>query len=243
MGQLGECYSRAYNLICGEHPNLRPWHFQWLAVKDLYTDLRRVLPQLKGRVLDVGCGEKPYEAWLKQPDSYIGIDIAPGPRVDALIDRGRRWPVEDASIDAVLCTQVLEHVADLDKTLKEVDRVLKPGGRFLVTVPFVYNEHGAPEDFRRFSVHGLRQLLAEGYEIVELKRQGGIGSSLGLLWLNWIEVQMGRYKPTRLVKGALLPIWVVLCGVVNGLGWLMDKVDRTGAFYSNVLIIAEKRCA
>jgi SAM-dependent methyltransferase len=243
MGHLGEWYSRAYNLICGEQPNLRPWHFQWLAVKDLYADLRRVLPQLKGRVLDVGCGEKPYEAWLERADQCIGIDVVAGARVDALIAPGERWPVEDASIDAVLCTQVLEHVAGLDKTLEEVDRVLKPGGRFVVTVPFVYNEHGAPEDFRRFSVHGLTQLLTERYEVVQLKRQGGIGSTLGLLALNWIEVQMGLYKPTRLVKGALLPIWVALCGVVNGLGWLMDKVDRTEAFYSNVLIIAEKRCA
>ncbi len=242
MSRLSDFYTRAYSLFCGRHPHLRPWHFQWLTVKDLYADLRRVLPQLSGRVLDVGCGDKPYEDWLNLALRYFGIDVSPGPRVDAVIEPGKPWPAEDASFDAVLCTQVLEHVPDLEEVLAEIDRVLKAGGQLLVTVPFAYPEHGAPQDFRRFSIHGVRQLFAERYEITELKPQGGIGSTMGTLWLNWAEAEMNRCKPTRLLKGALLPVWVVFSGLVNAVGWLLDKADTTRAFYGNVLLRAKKRC-
>lgn len=242
MSRLGNHYEKVYSLICGKHPRLRPWHFQWLVVKDLYADLRRVLPQLSGKVLDVGCGDKPYKTWLSRAVLCVGLDVAGGFGVDVIAEPGKPWPIDSASFDAVLCTQVLEHVSDLEATLVEIGRVLKPGGLLVVTIPFMYNEHGAPEDYRRLSTHGTRRMFVRCYEIIELKTQGGIGSTIGILCLNWVEAEMNRSKATRILKGCLLPPWVVFCAFVNGLGWLMDKLDRTQAFYSNVLLVSKKRC-
>jgi hypothetical protein len=77
---------------------------------------------------------------------------------------------------------------------------------------------------------------------MRLKPQGGVGSTVGVLLLNWVETQTNRFEPTRLLKGILLPLWILFSGLVNALGWLLDKADRTQAFYSNVFLLARKRC-
>lgn len=238
---LGLAYDRVYGAIAGQAPHIRFWHFQWLAVAGLYADLRRELNLLDGRVLDVGCGEKPYRPWVRNASAYVGIDISPGPEVDVLIDPDRTWPLESASFDSVLCTQVLEHVADLSLTVDEIARVLKPGGRLVVTIPFAYNEHGAPHDYRRLSRHGLAKIFAPDYETLEIRTQGGVGSTVGTLALNWADASLDRSRATRLLKVGMLPVWIAVCALVNAGGWAVDHVDRTHAFYGNVLLTATRR--
>src|SRR3954447_23697121 len=127
MSRLSELYTTTYDAICGRHPRLRPWHFQWLAIKDLYPDLRRILPSFKGTVLDVGCGDMPYRRWMSSNGShYLGIDTHEGSGIDMVIRPREEWSIQSGSIDAAMCTQVLEHAADFDHTIKEIERVLKP---------------------------------------------------------------------------------------------------------------------
>jgi len=230
-------FLKIYGLICGELPNYRFYHSRWLSYKDVNKDLKRVLPQLAGKVLDVGCADKPYERWLEKKEEYVGVDIAAGGKVDCVISLTEPWPLHDDYFDSVMCTQVLEHVENFDDVFNEMTRVLKPGGTCVVTVPFIYNEHASPHDFRRFSLMGLQKIFSEKYEIVESKKQGAFGSTMGLLFLNFLAL----YKPTRYFFGILLPLWILLCGAVNVLCFLVDKLDGTAAFYTNVMIVAKKR--
>jgi len=241
VSRLGEIYSSLYNFVCGKHPKLYPWHFQWLAVKYLYNDLKRVLPDFHGNVLDVGCGDKPYNIWLAKDAQHIGIDVYDGKAVDHVIRHNESWPIADASMDVVICTQVLEHVQDINIVLAEIDRTLKPGGLQLISVPFIYQEHGAPSDFRRFSYYGLLSMVSEKYDIIEEKKQGGIGSTLGLLLLSWIEGETNAGFLLRLLKGLLLPIWILFSGMINFSGWILDLIDFTGFYYNNVYILARKK--
>jgi SAM-dependent methyltransferase len=241
VSRLARLYDRVYASLCGTHPNVMPWHFQWLPVKDLYADIRRLGPRLAGRVLDVGCGDKPYTLWLTSATSHVGIDVAPGPWVDAVIRPEVPWPYPDASFDSVLCTQVLEHATDLTHVLSEVHRVLKPGGLVIVSVPFAYNEHGVPDDYRRLSAWGLRRLFEDDYEILELVREGAIGSTIGTLWLNWIESATARHRALHAIKALLLPVWLLGCALTNALGAGLDALDRTQAYYGNVMMLAMKR--
>lgn len=242
MSPAGSFYNSIYSALCGRHPHLNPLHFQWLAVKDLHRDLQQILPPIKGRVLDVGCGRKPYAGWLSSATTHVGIDIQSAEGIDLIVDLNGVWPIQSASFDVILCTQVLEHVRNMDGVMEEMLRVLKPGGILILTVPFCYNEHGTPGDYRRFPVPGIQAILDRHYVVIELKRQGGFGSTAGQLFLNWLEYSCNQRPLTRCLKGLLLPVWVPCCFLVNLGGALLDRIDSTRAFYSNVLAIARKPC-
>jgi SAM-dependent methyltransferase len=241
LARLRDVYWKLYDRLCGRPPGpLRPLHYKWLVTVDLHRDLRELLPRLNGRVLDVGCGEQPYRSWLPAGSEYVGVDVDERPGVAAVIHPGERWPLEDGSFDAVLCTQVLEHDSDPDHTLAEIERVLRPGGTAVITVPFAYNEHHVPHDYRRWSAAGASALVGRRLEVREIRKQGLAGSLLGALWLNWIEHEVGRRPSLQLLRAVLLPLWILYCAVVNAIARTIDAFDRTGAFYLNVLVIAAK---
>lgn len=233
-------YDFVYCALCGSPPSIRPWHFQWLATKDLYRELRELAPTVDGRLLDVGCGYKPYRSWFRKATAYVGLDVTAESRADVIVKPGESWPFDDGTFDAVISTQVLEHIADFDNVLSEIRRVLRPGGQVVITVPFIYNEHGAPEDFRRFSVYGAGKIFPPDWQVVRLARLGGVGSALGVLLLNWIDISLSRTWPTKIVKAILLPIWVLFSGIVNALGSAFDSLGDTSAMYVNVLAVFAK---
>lgn len=243
--RLGALYDRAYAAICGAHPNYWPWHFQYLFLADVHPWQRKRMAQLKGRVLDVGCGRRPYEAWVdKRPDGvseYIGLDVALGPDVDILVGPDDNWPLADASIDAVLLTQVLEHVADRKLLVEEISRVLRPGGTLLLTVPFIFPLHGLPHDYARFTPHGVRELFARDFEIVEQVGLGHAGAAMGNLLLTFIETSLNSSRILRLLKGLLFPVWIPFCLAVNMVCRLIDWCDVTGAYPTNTAMIARRR--
>jgi SAM-dependent methyltransferase len=81
---------------------------------------------------------------------------------------GKQFPLDSSSFDVVLCNQVLEHVFNPEEFLDEVNRVLKPNGKLILTVPFVWDEHEQPFDYARYSSFGLAHLLKNaGFEILE----------------------------------------------------------------------------
>jgi SAM-dependent methyltransferase len=140
-----------------------------------------------GRILDVGCGTRPYEP-LFTGWEYIGIDVAVSGRpaeykvVDQYFD-GHSIPYPDESFDAVLCTEVLEHCVDATRIAGEIRRVLRPGGNAVITVPFMWGEHEMPYDFRRYSINGITQMLESvGLEVIRADRsQPGIDAIAALV--------------------------------------------------------------
>jgi SAM-dependent methyltransferase len=231
---------RLYVSIAGKAPDLRPWHYQWLLGIPLYTELRPLLGSLRGSVLDVGCGYKPYRSWMPEVTRHYGIDVFAGPEVDAVITAGKKWPVRDGEFDAVLCTQVLEHVADLDVTLSELIRALRPGGEAVITMPFIASEHNSPHDYRRLSRHGLPMLLRDRLEIISVRPHGGVGSTVGALLLSWTYDALPKSAGGRLLVVPFLPIWMSLCLIVNLAGLALDRLDHTGLYYGNILVHARR---
>ncbi len=145
-------------------------------------------PRLTGRLLDVGCGERPYAALFPGVTRYIGIEhlgavINVDKRlnvsvahvrgiIDAFAD-GSDLPFRDGSFDCCVATEVLEHVLDPARVVREMARVTKAGGLVLITVPFVGELHQIPYDYRRYTRFGIeKQLAAGGFEILEIKSRG-----------------------------------------------------------------------
>ncbi len=235
--RLGRLYSQTYGAICGKHPRLLPWHFQWLGTVYLSKTLKQRLPQLAGCVLDVGCGDKPYRALFSQVTKYVGIDVTEG-GADFVVAPDAGFPFEDDAFDVVFATQVVEHVENLPHTLGEIARVCKPGGVIVLSFPFLYNEHGTPHDFQRFTSHGAARLLPFDVEVLEC--QGGFGSSVAILTLNWLNDMLNANKLSRLIKAATLPFWLPFSLMMNIFGLLIDRVDGTHKYYNNVFVIFRK---
>jgi ubiquinone/menaquinone biosynthesis C-methylase UbiE len=128
------------------------------------------------RVLDVGCGDRPYERLLGSAAEIVGFDMPENPRADlhGTIDA---IPVEDASFDVVLCLQVLEHVPDPAAAVRELRRVVKPGGRVLLSTHGVYPFHPNPDDFWRWTNDGLAHLFRTNAEWTSVTVLPGAGTA------------------------------------------------------------------
>jgi predicted TPR repeat methyltransferase len=151
---------------------LRDWLQQQLAER---------LPRLKesARALDVGCGEQPLRSVIESHGlSYTGMDIvqnsAQSVDIIAAIDAQASNPaITGARYDLVLCTEVLEHVADLASALSNMRQLLVEGGLAVVTVPFVFPLHMEPYDYVRLTPHALSRLADQhGFAIEQCDKLG-----------------------------------------------------------------------
>lgn len=135
-------------------------------VRTVHADVKRLLAQARGTLLDVGAGDSPYRHLVEAAGlTYVGTDIMDAQKFGYARDGivpfdGKRLAFEDASVDAMLCTEVLEHSPEPQLLVNELHRVLKPGGVGLLTVPWSARYHYIPWDFHRFTPSALAALFA-----------------------------------------------------------------------------------
>jgi len=131
---------------------------------------------IRGRLLDCGCGNRPYAAWYAPLiEGSVGLDAQRAHEVD-VVGFADSLPFADETFDTVLCTEVLEHVTNAELCVAELFRVTRPGGYVLVTVPYLYPTHELPYDFRRFTHLGLLSVLQRaGFDEVVVEAKGGLG--------------------------------------------------------------------
>lgn len=139
---------------------INPFYF---TRRELYKQIVRYSPQITGRMLDIGCGSKPYKDLFAKAKEYIGIeyDSEENRRIsqaDIYYD-GTHFPFTNNSFDSAIATEVLEHVFNPDVFLTETARVLKPDGYLFLSCPFAWDEHSQPYDYARYSSFGLVHLL------------------------------------------------------------------------------------
>jgi SAM-dependent methyltransferase len=126
--------------------------------------------------LDVGAQNGPYAALFPR---RVALDIAPGRGVHVIGD-AQALGIGSASVDAVLCTEVLEHLPEPQRAVDELFRVLRPGGALILTTRFLFPIHDAPHDYFRYTKYGLRHLLRR-FEIVELQEETDAVGALAVL--------------------------------------------------------------
>jgi SAM-dependent methyltransferase len=154
----------------------------YLARQGLADAMMRYSKSLSGILLDVGCGTKPYQSMF-DVDEYVGLDIdSENSRRRGIADffyDGSLFPFPSEKFNAVLCNQVLEHVFNPDQFLGEINRVMKPSAKMVLTVPFVWDEHEQPCDYARYSSFGLKALLERnGFGILKHEKLGADISTL-----------------------------------------------------------------
>ena len=162
------------------------------------------------RVLDVGCGPKPYYPFFaERATEYVGVDVVDDPGRRAASARSRSFPSSDGEFDLVLCTQVLEHCDDPAQAVRELRRVTAPGGRVLASTHGVQWYHPSPVDYWRWTHEGLRRLFATNADwgSLEVEPSGGTAACLAMLRRRLHGARRSAARTRRpLARG---PVWLL----------------------------------
>jgi SAM-dependent methyltransferase len=164
----------AHNLSESEYNRQRfapqPKDELYIHLSDIRSFLEHYTRETFPRLLDYGCGGSPYREMFKA-GSYTRADYVDCGSLDCLISADGKIDLPDNSYDVVLSTQVLEHVFSPRTYLSEALRVLRPGGKLILTTHGIWEEHGCPYDFWRWTRDGLsRELQEAGFEVKRVAR-------------------------------------------------------------------------
>jgi SAM-dependent methyltransferase len=219
---------------------INPFFF---ARKELAKNVKLCAPLINGKVLDVGCGKKPYKKLFINVTEYIGMDIEnPGhdhsnEDIDVFYD-GKIFPFTDNGFDSILTNQVFEHVFNPQQFLSEINRVLKPDGYLLLTVPFMWDEHEQPNDFGRYSSYGIKSILKEhGFEVESYyKSCPGISGIIQLFNLYLYKKFYSKHKILNIC------LTILLISPFNLLGTCLSVFERkeSDIFLDNVVLAKKK---
>ena len=208
------------------HPSIRDRNYLHLApiTRIIEETVRSRLDGNASRVLDLGCGAKPYEPLFQgRCVSYVGVDVDPRSAANVL-SVGKHLPFRDASFDAVLCTQVLEHDLDPERTVREAHRVLVQDGILILTTHGVWFKHGEA-DYWRWTDAGLRVVMRP-FGRVDVRNCGGQYSALFQI--------LNLYADP-------LPIGRRFLYVVNNIvGLALDRVLPSENLIVNYVVVAQK---
>jgi len=208
----------------------------WLVLRRRREIFRKWLSRIDGRqldVLDVGGRIQPYRPLLESRlRRYVAVDLRPSALVE-VVARGEQIPLADEQFDVVICTQVLQYIAQPSSAIAEIHRVLKPGGCLLLSAPAAFPRDAEEECWRFFPV-ALRQLLSSFSEIETVPE----GSSV-VGFFRTINVCLNifvRYPALRSVFH-----WT-LCPLVNLSGELLERIagSENDQFAPNYSVWARK---
>lgn len=214
---------------------LDPFHSR---IEDQVKAFAAALPP-GARVLDAGAGECGFQPFFAAT-RYVGVDNMVGdPQWNysrlSVIANLDALPFPDASFSAALSIVVLEHLADPGVALRELRRVLEPGGRFLIAVPQFWELHQQPHDFFRYTRFGLEHLLrSAGFRVVQVEPTGGyflLLSKLAIDLLQFFERGAGwiLFVPLAPFFGFLFPLLL----------YYLDKLDRKKDFAVGFVAVAD----
>lgn len=220
-------------------------HPEYIIRRGLAKAVVQEAKDFNGRILDFGCGSKPYQRAFVNSSEYIGVDIENSghdhlelsSKIDFFYD-GSRLPFENAHFDNVVAFEVFEHVFSPEVILPEIRRVMRDGGRVLVTTPFVWPEHEEPYDYARYSTFGLKHLFEKhGFEVVKISKIGNSYEIAFQILSNIVAQKTGNMsRIPRLLFQFLLVFPLNLIGVALG-----KTLSNMNKLYSNNLLVAIKQ--
>jgi SAM-dependent methyltransferase len=219
-------------------------HPLYLIRTELYRKIAAHAPKLTGRMMDFGCGLKPYQG-LFPVSEYIGVDYqAEGEtyeqgKVDVFYD-GKTLPFPDNHFDSIFSSEVFEHIFNLPEIMRELQRVLKPGGRILVTCPFAFGEHEVPSDYARYTSFAMRHMFEQhGFRVLACEKTGGYMEAVMQLRIVYWDLHiLSRVKQIPVLRTVLRKSLFTLFNI----GALLARaiLPHRQDLYLNNVMLAEK---
>lgn len=214
----------------------------------LLKKVNQYAPKLSGKLLDFGCGSKPYQSLFTGVSEYTGLDFEGeghshgNEKVDVFYD-GKKIPFTDETFDSVFSSEVFEHIFNIDEILPEINRVMKKGARLLITCPFVWNEHEAPLDYARYTQFALRHLLAKhGFTILSMDKSGDFTSALYQMRMVYVSEHFVPAIPllgkSKFFRTSIAPgLYFIMNSWFAFKHWLFIKRKD---LYLNTIVLAQK---
>jgi len=214
----------------------------------LYKKIKEYAPRLQGRMLDFGCGSKPYQSLFTNVSEYIGLDYDneghshKNEAIDFFYD-GITIPFPNEHFDSVFSSEVFEHIFNLEEIIPELNRVMKKGGNLLITCPFVWPEHEVPVDFARYTTFSLKHLLEKnGFTILALDKSGNFMMAIHQMRMVYFNE---HFIPAFPILGKSKFFRNNIPPLINPLlnAWFSFKnrmLPKRNDWYLNNIILAEK---
>lgn len=202
------------------------------------------------RILDYGAGGSPYKSFFPNAD-YRRADITKARSLNYQIRADSTLPEEDETFDLILSTQVAEHVVNPEVYFKECFRLLKKGGKLILTTHGIWEEHASPYDFQRWTEEGFRRdLTGAGFNQMDIyKLTCGLRAGIVLFTRNLFA----SHVPKKFAAGVLFRAFRFSYSRIFGLlYWICEKwfpeeaivrTKKTGdnpTFYVDIAVIAQK---
>ena len=224
----------------------------------IHNKLKQFSPLIRGRWLDIGAGDQPYKKYFAGANEYLTTNTKRHYKTEGLnriekfttywIEDGKVLPVEDNSLDGVACFQVLSVIDKPQDFFSEINRVLKPGGKLLLSSDFIYPEWSA-EDRYRHTAFNLRQLSGiNGFHVESVESFGGFGSTAYALYMcfmrSFLELWKRKKTAAKILSGIpyfLLLMLLPFFSLVGIIVFLIEKNNKhTTDFTFNLFLSAIK---
>ncbi len=218
----------------------------------LFKAIKKIADEgiVHGEIIDIGCGEKPYKnLFTTSGNDYKGIDFETYSKNNDFAKEkpdyyfGKNYlrdfllPFKSGSYDSAVSFQVLEHHQKPAIFFKETARVLKKGGVFLFSSPFIGGLHEVPHDYQRLTEYQISLLLKEaGFSVVEAKKTGSIFSTLVLLYAEAVNNLALKHRKSYFWAIILMPSVLIF----SYLSLILDRIFITDEIFINYLVIAKK---
>jgi len=203
-------------------------------------------PSELAKAVDIGCGGQPFRGLLEQIGySYCAVDVNAdgGPPVDVVCAADERLPEEllrRGPFDFLLCTEVVEHVADWHAAFENFNMLLAPGGKALITAPHLYQLHEEPYDFWRPTLHAIDYYARRaGFETLYRKAAGDGWDVLGTLLATCkFRASSTRFQDRALAKAMRGVRRLMFRGILRGT--FQPRVRAESLLYLSNVVVLEK---
>ncbi len=227
----------------------------------MHHKLKHFSHEIKGRWLDIGAGDQPYKKYFAEADEYLTTNTKRHYKTEELhqleitttywIEDGKVLPLPDNSLDGVACFQVLSVIDKPEDFFREINRVLKPGGKLLLTTDFLYPAWSKEDRFRH-TAFNLKQLSeSNGFHVEMIQSFGGFSSTIYELFMRFMrsfpEIWKRKKLFARIISAFLYFILLILLPIVSLKGLLIFQIEKntTGNtdFAYNLFLSARKNPA
>jgi SAM-dependent methyltransferase len=198
--------------------NLYPWLHEAIASYHVGT---------LGRVLNIGAGGDVADELARAGIHATAVDIDPERKPDILASVENLEPFGDATVDAIFCLEVLEHVGNPHAAAEAIHRVLRPGGLVIGSTPFLLGVHDQPRDYYRYTSHGL-SLVFSRFEQLVLRGRNGYFAAVAVLITRRFAAGTPR---DRRLAGLLSPILLMLALALEALEKILPARDGTTGYF------------